>query len=277
MIFREFDSTPTSVLRSLLMALAVMWMLLPEQAVALSNSAETPFVPFSGCVDFGFTEVSSASSMSGGRSAQTFLRSASFSAASFSPASFSPISPVSMAVSQVEEDLAELRAAFTPCETEDRDADPQYNICFEGNPAPISTLPHLLAGLQAERASWIVMKTVAEYSETLARDYERVIFGADGQGIASGGAERKAPPANRGATCSPSGDLCSALPGMPGHVDLSSVTPLLVLNAGLSVPPAPLSEGLEREQELWARLRVGPAAEHRLRVDQPPIRFGDNA
>src|SRR5690554_3875045 len=136
MTLQEFEMTPVFVLRGLFLVLAVVWMLLPEQAVAYSNSAESQLMPFAGCADFGMAEPMALNA----RSKQTL-------AGSFSSA-------------------AELRAAFTPCEGEGRDADPQYNICFEGNPAPISTLPHLLAGLQAERASSLILSTASGILES---------------------------------------------------------------------------------------------------------------
>lgn len=267
MIFEEFERTPTFVIRGLFMALAVVWMLLPEQAVAYSNSGESAFVPFSGCVDFGFAEMSSSAGASAlsSRAGQTISRTAGFSA---QPSVFSSVTSSSS---------SELLAGFTPCEDEDRDADPQYNICFEGNPAPISTLPHLLAGLQAERASWIVMKTVAEYSASFTHKNGSVVLGVDGARMVSGGVERKAAPvnrsANRGATCSPNGDLCSSLPGVPGHFDIGSVSPVLVPEGSVCVPSLEVVCGRSGAQDLWARLRVGPASEHRLRVDEPPIVF----
>lgn len=239
----EIEMTPVFVLRGLFLVLAVVWMLLPEHAVAFSNFKESSsFVPFSGCADFaGMAEPVVLSARS---SKQTL-------AGAFSSAT-------------------ELRAAFTPCEDEDRDSDPQYNICFEGNPAPISTLPHLLAGLQAELASTLVLNTAAGFLETQAVKTRSVSVEKRVES-ALGGPGRRMPPLDRGATCSTSGDQCSALPGLPGSIELASGVPVMLPETVVQMSAPDFLDATESQQELWARLRVGDSVGHGLRLDRPPI------
>ncbi len=240
MTLEEFEMTPVFVLRGLFLVLAVVWMLLPEQAVAFSNSADSSFVQFSGCADFGMSDQGMLST----RSKQTF-------AGGFSSAT-------------------ELRAAFTPCENEDRDADPQYNICFEGNPAPISTLPHLLAGLQAELASSLILNTASGFLAS-QNVKNRSVSLEKSIGNVPGGSERRMPPTDRAATCSTSGDQCSALPGLPGSIEFASGVPVMLSNTMVHTLTPEFLDAADSEQELWARLRVGPAVGHGLRLERPPI------
>ncbi|MBA2661503.1 MAG: hypothetical protein H0U74_04365 [Bradymonadaceae bacterium] len=210
------------------MAVAVALMLVPELALAQVDAGGAWFARSGECMDTGFVDT------------------AAFSALGQHGYSFSA--------------PPEAKAEVAPCQNDLLDADPQHNVCFEGNPAPISTLPRLLAKLQADRASALVLETIYSFS----RDDELAQTPDPSLG------EQRAVPLDNGATCSSDGDQCRSLPPLPGMISVAGLIPALEHQPdALDTPPAYVVE--VEPQPLWARLRVGPSDDHRFPPHRPPI------
>lgn len=146
-----------------------------------------------------------------------------------------------------------------PC-SDDPDADPSANFCFEDAEGQISTLPTLLAKWRGEQAA-----------EALVDKLNETIDGGEANDELL--AETTVSPAPQpedgdSASCSDRPDMCRSLPPLP---------PTLVVDASAgaarqeqfqrSVPPTTLSTD---DQRAWARLKVRPTLGHRTPPDQPP-------
>ncbi len=146
-----------------------------------------------------------------------------------------------------------------PC-SDDPDADPSANFCFEDAEGQISTLPTLLAKWRGEQAA-----------EALVDQLNETIDGDDAHDeLLAETTVSPAPQPEDGddASCSDRPDMCRSLPPLP---------PTLVIDASASaarqdhfqrsIPPTTLSTD---DQRAWARLKVRPTPGYRTPPDQPP-------
>ncbi|RAL20505.1 hypothetical protein DL240_17040 [Lujinxingia litoralis] len=187
--------------------------------------------------------------------------------------SYGPLTPADPQALQRE------RAAkpeATPCEETSviDPTNPEYNICFEGTPEPISTLPDLLARYQAEEAANTLLGKVSElHNQSFGHiaQHERAphaLAARPWQAALIDSIERSTRQPESPLTCHEYSELCRSLPpALPGASLLSLVVPVspVALDAPaypeLNSPPAQLA--LER-------LRVGPSLEHARLLEMPP-------
>lgn len=164
-----------------------------------------------------------------------------------------------------------------PCRGLD-DSDPAHNVCFEGNPAPASILPHMLARWQAELVTAKMLQTVSKVHASLLDEnvqdssaerwaYEppRALFFS-----ALDTMPRSPEPA---LVCYSFTDHCRSLPPLPLPLSLASLTPAFSPSTRTHQLPPHLFDG-PPEATAWARLTLGPSSEHRLVPERPPPRLG---
>lgn len=164
--------------------------------------------------------------------------------------------------SQVDIALEETPATVdsdAPC-SDDPDADPSANFCFEDAEGQISTLPTLLAKWRGEQAAAALVDKLDE----------TIDGGGAGDEPVAETTVNPAPQPEDGddASCSDRPDMCRSLPPLP---------PTLVIDASASaarqdqfqrsIPPTTLSTD---DQRAWARLKVRPTPGYRTPPDQPP-------
>ncbi len=174
----------------------------------------------------------------------------------------------------VDEVMTPAPATPTPCQRA-RDAG-NYNLCFEANPYPLSTMPEWLAKWQAEEAVAVVFEQVNEIHGSMLAEFtesaplpvasERWWLNDLMEQV-----QAQAAPTEQNVCVDTADESCQSLPPASAVIMASTVVPLVYrdrpreeLRPHLGDLPA---------QPALAQLTVGPAAGYAL-LERPPPRQG---
>ena len=172
--------------------------------------------------------------------------------------------------------LTPVEVAPTPC-AGGSDYDPySYNICFIGNPRPMSTMPKLLAAQQARDAVGVILEEVhalhrpAEGAAELAAPAVWQVTAPTWLDEFIDELQQTRMPFDPGIMCieRPGEQGCERAPTPAVTSSFGTATPVFETSSNIEIPWRPGDN--ESMQPPLVDLRVGPSQEHRSLPERPP-------
>ncbi|WP_208112439.1 hypothetical protein [Bradymonas sediminis] len=177
-------------------------------------------------------------------------------------------------LAQVTEDASDELAGASPCGlglSDDADADPSFNLCFESAGEPISTLPRYIVRWRGEKEAASVVDSIFLALEESAgeREAPRNIHqvGSALVALSVETAPRRHVPVEDNLMCTTRHlEQCNAMPPVAESMRVAAP-------AGVPIPRHHFEHPADAptlETRPWAHLRVGPQSGHPRLPEQPP-------